>query len=171
MEPRRGRLSVRTLPCILPSIHLAYCPLFILQTMHSLFNIAPWDMDSLLMNQRWTWRAPLQLGLTLMGSLLTRWVRVLLSFISFFYIFPKVVLLALCLAIVHMKFLGWGTSYCKSCIRSSCPYYFWDHPGFKGCWFKGPLLGGKGMLLVVKWGCATRFDGPSIVHACPTLHY
>lgn len=128
-------------------------------------------MDSLLTNQRWTWRAPLRLGLTLMGSLLMTWVRVLLSLISFFYMFPRVVLLTLCLAIVHMKFLGLGTSYCKSCFGSDCPYYFWDHPAFKGYWFEGPLLGRKGMLLVVRWGCAIGFDGPSTVHACPTLHY
>lgn len=127
--------------CHLAYCYLAYCPLFILQTVHSLFSIGPWDTDSLLVEQRCTWRAPLQLGLTIMVSLLMseRGSYFLLFF--FFCMFPRVLLLTLCVSIRHMESLGQGTSYCRSCFGSGWPHYFWDHPTLGGCWFESPIHG------------------------------
>ena len=42
----------------------------------------------------------------------------------FFCMFPRILLLNLCVATGHMEYLGKCTSCCGSCFGSGCPHYF-----------------------------------------------
>ena len=114
--------------CILPSVYLVNFPLFILQIAYFLFSVRPWDTGSSLVEWRWIWRAPPRLRLTLMGSLLMRWVKILLSFCFvlfcfFFCMFPRV-LLTLCVATGHIESFGRCNFCYGSCLGNGYPHYF-----------------------------------------------
>ena len=105
-----------------------------------------------------------------MGFLLMRWAKILFSPIIFFCMFPRILLLTLCVVIGYLESIGRSSSCCGPKLGGNCHHRFRDHLASEGCWFKGPLLGEEGVPLAGRQGHTAGSDGSSIVHACPTLH-
>ena len=88
-----------------------------------------------------------------MGFLLMKCAKILFSPIIFFCIFPRILLLTLCVVTDYLESMGRSSSCYGPKLGGYCHHHFLDHPASEGCWFKGPLLGGEGVLPAGRQGC------------------